>query len=62
MSLKDLRLAARRSQAEIATACNVSQSAVCRWETGDTKPCRKYRRPLALALGVTEEELAKELG
>lgn len=62
MSLRSLRLKAGLTQTELSLKVNVDQSCISHWERGASKPCRKYRKPLALALDVSEEVLEKELG
>lgn len=61
MSLIELRLKAKMLQREVANKLDVSQAAVSHWETGDAKPCRKYRQKLARLYGVTEEELLNDM-
>ena len=61
MSLKDLRRSAGLSQNELGKKLNVSHAAVSNWERGLNQPLRKYHRLLALALGVSEEELREVL-
>lgn len=59
MSLKDLRHRAGLTQIELGKKLNVSHAAVSNWERGVNQPLRKYRRLLALALEVCEEELGR---
>ena len=61
MSLKDLRHRAGLTQIELGKKLNVSNAAVSNWERGVNQPLRKYRRLLALALEVCEEELREVL-
>lgn len=55
-SLKDLRQAAKLTQAEVAKALNVDQSAVSRWEKG-APTLKKYRGKLARLYRVRENDL-----
>lgn len=57
MKIKELRLAAGLTQAQLAKKMNVDQAAVSRWDSGVTKPLRKTRKKLAKILGVSVEEL-----
>ena len=59
--MKSLRLRANLVQKEVAYELDVSQTAVSHWESGDTKPCRKYHRKLANLYGVSVEELLNEM-
>ena len=54
--LKELRLAAEMTQADVAEKVDVSQAAVSRWEDGNM-PTAKYRRKLAQLFHVGEEDL-----
>lgn len=60
MKIKELRLKAGMTQAQLAKKMNVDQTAVSRWETGDNKPLRKTHKKLAKVLGCTVEELYEE--
>jgi transcriptional regulator with XRE-family HTH domain len=57
LKVRELRLAAGLTQMELARKLDVDQSAVSLWESGKTKPCRKYRRKLARYLKCTEADL-----
>lgn len=57
MTLKELRIQAKLRQEDVARQLDVNQAAVSRWETGDTKPSRKYHKRLAKMYGVTVDEL-----
>ena len=57
MNLKELRLNAGLTQAEVAKKMHVSQAAVHRWETGDTRIARKHHKGLARLYKVKVEEL-----
>ena len=57
MSLKDLREKRGLTQAQLADSLNVTPGAVSLWESGKSRPLRKYRVALCQALACTEEEL-----
>ena len=57
MSLRDRRIAAGLTQAEVAKKLDVDQSAVCHWEKGRGGPIRKYQKKLAKIYGCTVDEL-----
>ena len=58
--MKELRLNAGLTQEAGAKRRNVTQVAVHRWETGNTRIARKHHKKLAKLYGVTVEELMKE--
>lgn len=60
MNIKALREQAGLTQSELADKANVDQSAVSRWENGDTRPRRRQIPILAQALGVSVEVLLAE--
>ena len=60
MKIKELRLKAGMTQAQLAKKMNVDQTAVSRWETGDNKPLSKTHKKLAKVLGCAVEELYEE--
>ena len=60
MNIKALREQAGLTQTELAERANVDQSAVSRWESGDTHPRRRQIPILAQALGVSLEDLTCE--
>lgn len=62
MSLKELRERAHLRQVDVAKRLNVDQAAVSKWETGETKPSRKYHKKLAKLYGVTVDSLFSEDG
>ena len=47
-------------QVDVAKKMNVDQAAVSKWETGDTRPSRKYHKKLAKLYGVTVDELLSD--
>lgn len=61
MTLRDLRMMACLTQQQLAEVLFVGQSAVANWESGLSKPQRKYRPLLAKALHCTEEALERAM-
>ena len=57
LNLKELRLNAGLTQAEVAKKMHVSQAAVHRWEAGDTRIARKHHKGLARLYKCTIDEL-----
>ena len=55
MTLKELRISADLTQAQVAKKLDVDQSAVCQWETGKFKPSKKYHKKLAWLYGCSVE-------
>lgn len=60
MTLKERREQAGLLQTDVARKLKVDQSAVSRWESGSSKPVRKYQKPLAKLYGCTVDELLKK--
>lgn len=60
MALKELRERRGLTQAQLADRLNVAKTAVSNWETGRSKPLRKYRVALCQILGCTEQDLMGE--
>lgn len=60
LNIKQHRLAAGLTQAQLAKKMNVDQTAVSRWESGETKPLKKYHKKLAKVLGCSIEELLQQ--
>ena len=58
--MKELRLNAGLTQEAVAKRMNVTQVAVHRWETGNTRIARKHHKKLAKLYGVTVDELLRE--
>ena len=57
VTIKERREQLGMTQAELGEKVDVSQAAVCRWETGDTVPLRKLHWKIAQALHVPIAEL-----
>lgn len=57
MTLKERRLAAGLRQVDVAKLLEVDQAAVSKWESGETKPVRKYRAKLARLYKCSEAEI-----
>lgn len=60
MAIKELRVAAGMTQAQLAKKMNVDQSCVSLWESGKTTPAKKLHKKLSKLLGCTVDELLKE--
>lgn len=61
MSLKELRLSSGVLQEDVAKKLDVTQSAISYWESGKTRPCRKYHKKLAKLYGCTVEDVQRAL-
>lgn len=57
MTLRDLRESAKLKQHEVASACNVTQAAVSRWEAGEFPVPRKYWRFYRALMSVTDDTI-----
>lgn len=57
MQMKELRLAAGFRQVDVAKELDVDQAAVSKWESGETRPSRKYHERLARLYGVPVDVL-----
>lgn len=57
MTLRDLRESAHMFQHEVASACNVTQAAVSRWEAGEFPVPRKYWRFYRSLMHVTDDTI-----
>jgi transcriptional regulator with XRE-family HTH domain len=57
-SLREARLRAKLSQADIAQAVGVTEATVSRWESGIRRPRRAEAQRLAAVLRVLEEAVA----
>lgn len=62
MNIKNIREQAGLTQAEVAKALNVGQSAVAAWETGQALPRADKLIDIAKLLNCTIEELLKKEG
>ena len=60
--MRDRRIAAGLRQVDVAKRMDVDQGAVSKWESGETRPSRKYHKKLARLYGCTVEELFEEDG
>lgn len=63
-TMRELRIAAGLRQIDVAKKMNVDQGAVSKWESGETRPSRKYHKKLARLYGVEIKDLGldKALG
>lgn len=57
LTLKQRRVMANMLQEDVAKELEVDQSAVSKWEKGETKPLLKYQRKLAALYDCSIEEL-----
>lgn len=57
MSIRELRRAAGLTQEQLAKKMRLDQTAISRWETGDTKPLKKTHKKLAKVLNCTVEDI-----
>lgn len=62
LNIKNIREQAGLTQAEVAKALNVGQSAVAAWETGQALPRADKLIDIAKLLNCTIEELLKKEG
>lgn len=62
MLIKELRIAAGLSQADVVRAMNVDSAAVCRWESGQAMPRADKLPALADLLGCTIDALYGRAG
>lgn len=62
MRLREYREKSGLRQVDVAKIMDVDQAAVSKWETGETKPSRKYHARLAKLYGATVDELFAEDG
>lgn len=61
MTIRELRVRAGLTQAEVSKKLRINQAAVSYWESGKTKPLRKVRKRLCKVYGCTADELAEAL-
>ena len=59
-AFREMRITANMTQAEVALALNVDQTAVSQWETGASKPRIDRLLKLAKLYGCTVDDLMKE--
>lgn len=60
LTLKERRQKAGLRQSDVAEKLEVNQAAVSKWETGETKPVKKYREKLAILYGCSADDLLCE--
>ena len=60
LNIKLMRIKSLLSQAELAEKLDVKQSSVSRWESGETKPAKKYIRKMCELFECTPEELMRD--
>jgi len=56
-TIRELRVAAKLTQLELANAIGVTPSAVYKWERGQTEPSATNLRDLAAAMDVSMDEI-----
>lgn len=56
-NIRALRERQGLTQAQVADRINVDASSIAKWETGASKPLRKYHQPLCEALDCTMAQL-----
>ena len=61
ITLKEMRTSAGLTQEAVAKKLVLDQASVSYWESGKTKPLRKYSKKLARLYGVTPEEIEEAL-
>ena len=57
MTLKERRQKAGLLQADVAERLEVDQTAVSKWETGKSKPVKKYLKKLAVLYDCSVDDL-----
>jgi len=62
MGLRELRLARRLSQRDLAYWVGVREATLSAWENGKAIPYPRHRKALAYRLGVSEQELGFDEG
>lgn len=60
-TIRELRMAAGLTQLELAIKVKVTPSAVYNWERGKNEPSATNLRDLALALGVSMDDIDLEV-
>lgn len=61
MLLKELRVSSGLRQIDVAQELDVDQAAVSKWESGETRPSRKYHARLARLYGISDTALQTAL-
>lgn len=61
MTLREMRERVNLRQEDVARRLNVDQGAVSKWESGKTKPSRKYRKKMSRLYKVPLDELLAAL-
>ena len=59
MTLKEFRENSGLRQVDVADKLDVDQAAVSHWESGKTRPSRKYHARIAKLYGCTVDELLR---
>lgn len=62
MTLKERRVLAGLRQIDVAKKLDVDQAAVSKWESGETRPSRKYHKKLSKLYGCSVEEIQDSIG
>lgn len=62
MTLKERRVLAGLRQIDVAKKMDVDQAAVSKWESGETRPSRKYHKKLAKLYWCSVEEILDSIG
>lgn len=60
MTLKERRQKAGLLQVDVAERLEVDQTAVSKWETGKSKPVKKYLKKLAVLYDCSADDLLRE--
>lgn len=60
LRLREYREKIGLRQVDVAKKMNVDQAAVSKWESGETRPSRKYHKKLSKLYGVTVDELLSD--
>lgn len=60
LRLREYREKIGLRQVDVAKKMNVDQGAVSKWESGETRPSRKYHKKLSKLYGITIDELLSD--